>query len=72
VAGIGMAYALQAIELDNTFVLLGRALEASDGMMVLIQKYWFFDPARGDPWFTELLRRMQLTPIDWVAAVPSP
>ena len=58
-------------DVDNTFSWLGRAVEASDRMMVPIQLYWFFDPLRDDPRFSDLLRRMKLTPMNRVAAAPS-
>jgi len=58
-------------DVDSTFSWLGRAVEAGDRMMVPIQLYWFFDPLRDDPRFTDLLRRMKLTALNRVAAVPS-
>jgi len=58
-------------EVDNTFFWLGRAVEASDRMMVPIQLYWFLDPLRDDRRFADLLRRMKLTPISREAAAPS-
>ena len=58
-------------DVDNAFAWLGRAVEASDRMMVPIQLYWFFDPLRDDSRFADLLRRMKLTPVSRAAAASS-
>jgi TolB-like protein/Tfp pilus assembly protein PilF len=46
--------------IDETFVWLDRAVEERDHMMTPIKTYPFFDPIRGDPRFTALVRKMNL------------
>ncbi len=43
---------------------LDRAVDVSDRMIVPIQFYPFLDHLRGDSRYTEVLRKMRLTPID--------
>ncbi len=47
-------------ELDEAFLWMERAVEAPDRMMSPIKTYPFFDPLRGHPRFTALLRKMNL------------
>ncbi len=47
-------------EIDEAFVWMDRAVDAPDRMMSPIKNYPFFDPLRGDPRFTALLRKMNL------------
>ena len=49
-------------DIDNAFLWLDRAVDASDRMLVPIQLYPFFDPLRRDPRYAALLRKMKLTP----------
>jgi serine/threonine-protein kinase len=47
---------------DQAFVWLERALEDRDRMMVSLRVHPRLDPLRGDPRFTDLLRRLRLAP----------
>ncbi len=47
-------------DLDGLFAWLHRAVEERDGSLILITAAVEFDPVRGDPRFTSLLRRMGL------------
>jgi tetratricopeptide (TPR) repeat protein len=43
---------------DRAFVLLEKALDERDNMMVLLKVEPMFDPLRSDPRFTNVLRRI--------------
>ncbi|HVP54487.1 MAG TPA: tetratricopeptide repeat protein, partial [Candidatus Eisenbacteria bacterium] len=47
-------------ETDSAFAWMERAVEARDHMIIPIKTYPFLDPLRGDPRFSELLRKMNL------------
>jgi tetratricopeptide (TPR) repeat protein len=49
-------------EMDDAFQWMNRAVDECDQFMMPIKTYRFFDPLRGDPRFTSLLRKMNLQP----------